>query len=175
MSIAPFQDGLAERSKFRKGVCSNPTAVTFGSHSTSTPCIIQSLTRKTRSFFSCLKWVEGRNLMTKPQTHLRSCLAGQDTRPSPERPGFESRWRKALLQYFPKKKTRSKQSSSSIRPKQSIAIQTERDHIDGDNALPSGLPMQSRMQERQFRLFRELNPGPLAPEARIMPLDQTAS
>ena len=24
-------------------------------------------------------------------------------------------------------------------------------------------------------LFRELNPGPLAPEARIMPLDQTAS
>ena len=23
-------------------------------------------------------------------------------------------------------------------------------------------------------LFRELNPGPLAPEARIMPLDQTA-
>ena len=31
MSIAPFQDGLAERSKavaFRKGVGSNPTAVT---------------------------------------------------------------------------------------------------------------------------------------------------
>ena len=24
-------------------------------------------------------------------------------------------------------------------------------------------------------LFRELNPGPLAPEARIMPLDQTAN
>ena len=24
-------------------------------------------------------------------------------------------------------------------------------------------------------LFRELSPGPLAPEARIMPLDQTAS
>ena len=27
---------------------------------------------------------------------------------------------------------------------------------------------------KEFGLFWELNPGPLAPEARIMPLDQTA-
>ena len=29
--------------------------------------------------------------------NFRYSLAGQDTRPSPERPGFESRWRKILM------------------------------------------------------------------------------
>jgi hypothetical protein len=29
-------------------------------------------------------------------------------------------------------------------------------------------------QKKTIGLFRELNPGPLAPEARIIPLDQTA-
>ena len=46
----------------------------------------------------------------------------------PERPG-------SLLQLHKKKPKPSKQSSSSIGPKRSIAIQTERGHIDGENAL----------------------------------------
>ncbi len=39
-------------------------------------------------------------------------------------------------------------------------------------AMACGPPRQP--QEMAKGLFRELNPGPLAPEARIMPLDQTA-
>ena len=33
-------------------------------------------------------------IASHPQPKIRYSLAGQDTRPSPERPGFESRWRK---------------------------------------------------------------------------------
>ena len=138
--------------------------------------------------------------------------------PHPSDPGSSPGGGKHLQLPFPKKK-RSKQSSSSIRPKQSIAIQTERGHIDA-TMHSTGLPMQSRWRkallqlpfpkknaqnrvqaafvqnkvlqfkqrgvtsmrqctrlpmqsrERLVGLFWELNPGPLAPEARIMPLDQ---
>ena len=122
------------------------------------------------------------------------------------------------------KKKRSKQSSSSIRPKQSIAIKqgvTSQERLVGlfwelnryedpskhwqlmnsndtksARLLPSSLTNMVVRQSfsakieifegaeflvvmslsgRLFGLFWELNPGPLAPEARIMPLDQTAS
>ncbi len=40
---------------------------------------------------------------------------------------------------------------------------------------PGGEGTQRRSLEVHIGLLRELNPGPLAPEARIMPLDQAAS
>ena len=63
--------------------------------------------------------------------HLRYSLAfDQDTRPSPERyPGSSPGGGKHCCN-CPFQKKRSKQEFNSIRPKQSIAIQTERGHID---------------------------------------------
>ena len=76
----------------------------------------------------------------------------------PERPGFESRWRKALLQLHKKKPKPSKQSSSSIRPKRSIAIQTERGHIDGENALGfEPTPLRNGALSHQARCLHRLS------------------
>ena len=47
----------------------------------------------------CFLLYKGLTLIKKilKKTQIRYSLAGQDTRPSPERPGFESRWRNFLL------------------------------------------------------------------------------
>ena len=47
-----------------------------------------------------MEWSKMDTGLSEIVSEIRYSLAGQDTRPSPERPGFESRWRKLFIFVF---------------------------------------------------------------------------
>ncbi len=72
------------------------------------------------------------------------------------------------------------EGKSNTRPIRPLIVGSSR-MLLGDKTLPAGRlrylasPSPPRMSQKSSGLVRDLNPGPLAPKARIIPLDQRAT